>query len=799
MGPLQNNIAQSRYRDANGTLVDTSQEEYQTLAGKAGLQAQPTSPIVAQQIGANPNQVKMAASPQVQQSALQLSQMPPSQGLATATRQAQARTQQTSAEQAQQQKAGQMAGLGDTGSRVQDAISAAINNITSTTPTTAPAVDTTSTLYQSVAPDKQAQLGTDLTALSSNPNDQNALMAVNTDLGRNANSQLTPAELSQLYKSNSTTISGDVANATPAAITVGQLAQQPGFGYSINDLGSMLGVPSSDLSNYTPAQLSNAVSAEQQKEFSRTAALDQAGTSANLGTAERAEARQLGQEASATGQRATEADVARIQQSVANGDQVQFNGQSYTAEDLLGNSEISKTVAAYLAAPEGSATRQQLDQTEPQLSNYIKQHQAVLTQASQALQQNTTNLATQVGNNQNAATYAGQTLAPDVMSALMPGYDSTKIQGPVDTSKSPALSYISSLPPDQQAQAVPAINGLSAAQKQELATMTPDEISKLQLGLGNNSPVLKALTQANAVQTQLQGIDPHNADAVYSAFTGQPGTTAPQLQAQVDALYKAAALGLTNYGTAGGLDMNRDGKLDDPTQVYANMQKQTSNATLANAENGTGKQFSLATFSPYDDTNQTQIQASLASKLTPYAAGGSINTAALKSSGILGNESEVRELANSGMTKNMDPATRAAVQQAVQSFTTKNTQSVISKYPLPNTNKATLPTDVGGLEGLSRKIRDQYQALTNEAQGYGDKVDIATVQQRVAALRDKMNNLDTMIAQKKQQDIDQSDIDKKTLEADASREAATRKALAEKALKESQIDPRTYSYNPEMS
>lgn len=711
-GPLQQQVAQ--YKDANGVIQQTSQDDLQTLSGKAGLQAQPLSPVVAGQIGATPDQAKMAGTTQVQQSAQALSQLPPQQGLATAQREQQARSTATQQEQGEKAAAAQTSALGDTGTRVQSAIDAAVANLSagSATPqNTTNAVNTSNALYQGA--DNQGQLTTDLGTLSQNPSDQNALMAVNADLGRNANSQLSPAELQGLYQDQNTTIAGQVASATPQAVTVAQLAAQPGFGYTLDNLGSMLGVPSATLANYTPAQLSTAVTAMQQQEFTKAATLTQQSTSPDLGVAERNTARQAGQEASATGVRASEDDVAKIQQSVANGDQVQFNGQTYTAEDLLGNAEISKTVAAYLAAPAGSPTQLALQQNEPQLVNYINQHQAVLTDAANAMSSGTTQLANTQTANASAATYGGQTLAPGAMSALIPGYDSTKIQGAVDTSKSPTLSYLATLPSDQQALAVQAINTLSPTQQAELATMTPDEISKLQLGKGSDSPVLAALNTQNILQAKLGSIDPNDADAVFSAFTGVPGTTAASLQAQVTADRQAATEGLTTYGTAGGLDTNRDGVLDDPATIYANMQKQASGNTLANAENGTNTGITNSTFTPYDSSTQTQVQAGLAAKLNPYTADGNLTVADLKSSGILSSPADLRNLVSTGMYNNMSASDKATVQKQVATYNNSDASALVAKDNGYNvsTEISKNPGNVVAMNNAATNVQGQINAL----------------------------------------------------------------------------------------
>lgn len=636
-------------------VEETSPDELQTLAGKAGLQAQPTSPLAAQAIGASPDQVKMAASPQVQQSAQQISQLPPSQGLATAQRETQARSQATTSEAAEQAKAEQVKNLGDVGTRVQSAIDAQVAQLAASTPTTASLTPdmTNATIAASTNP---TATQTDLQALQANPTDQGLMLKVNQDLGRTTANPLSSAELSSLYQTPTAAIGQAATAGMPTSLTVGQLASQPGFGYNVNDLSGLLGVPAASLAGYSVQQLSAAVTQMQQQEFSKSAQLQQQSTSTNLGTAERTQAQQLGQEASATGLKASEDDVARMQASVANGDQVQFGGQTYSVEDLLSNNQVSNTVVAYLNAPAGSPTQAQLQQTEPDLVKWITANQSILSDAASKMAGSAgTFQATQTAN-AGVGTYGGQQLAPTVLSAIIPGYDPTKLQsGAIDTSKVPALQYLQGLAPQAAATAVQTINTLTPDQQAELQNFSPSQIAALRLDMGSNSPVMQSLQANTVAQQQIDSVDPKNADQVYSLFTGVPGTTQAQLQAELDQNREVETLTGQPLDTFGGLDSNKDGTLDNPATILAALQKQTTTPTLANAIKGGISSFSAT--QPAQLVPDPALQ-DIYTAIGGAAKSGTVSVADLKAAGVQNNPDLMQEMIKTGVYANLPTASQ---------------------------------------------------------------------------------------------------------------------------------------------
>ena len=701
-GPLQSKIA--TIRGAGGTLGETSQEELQTLAGKAGLQAQPTDPLSAQTIGASPHQVKMAASPQVVESSLKLSQLSPEQGLATAVRTSQARKEATASEAAEKEKAERLKSLGDTGTRVQSAIDAQVARLTAApvSPATQQ-VDTTNQLLTQ-AKDPVA-LKADLQALIANPSDQNLMLRVNQALGRTANSVLAPEELKGLYKSVSDTIAQD-AQAMPDALNVGDLASRPDFGFTVPELAGLLGVDQKALSGYSVRQLSDAVNALQQNEFSRSQAIQNQATSTTLGSAERAQAQQLGREASATGVRASEADMARLSDSVARGDQVSFGGQSYSVEDLLGNDQVSKVVTAYLTSPDGSPTHTQLEQTEPGLVKWIKDNQAVLGNAAQQLSQSADTFQATQASNAGIGQYGNSSLSPELLRTLVPGYDSLQA-GKIDTSKVPLLQFLGTLSPQVAEATASTISTLHPEQQQELASLSPSQISALRLDLGANSPVLKQLGKDQAAYDALHSIDPADSNAVYSMFTGMPGTTAKDLQSQLSQNKSMSTLFGTSYGETRGLDKNNDGKLDDPRSLYKQMSSAASAPSLHGLLSGKEGTFSAV---PFQLSRPNAKQQQVFDILGKYAKDGVVSVQDLKDSGSSGNIDLLKAIKSSGAYDKLPAASQKFVDTSLKGLVSKalSKNSIESQFLPAQKEKKKASPKKGGDEFLDVPVDEGF-------------------------------------------------------------------------------------------
>lgn len=673
MATLQDKI--KTYRGTGGVQTESSQEELQTLAGKAGLQAQPTDALSATAIGANEHQAKMAASPQVLKSSLNLSQMDPSQGLAAAARQAQARTETTVSEEAEKAKAEKLRNLGETGARVQTAIDAKIAALAGVSATQG--VDDKA-IAATGASDPLA-VKADLQALLADPSNVQLQLKVNQSLGRNINSQLTTVEIQNLLQSQIDTIAKSADATISGNLTVGELATQPDFGYTMPDLSALLGVPEASLAGYSISELQNAVTQMQQQEFSRSNNLGQQAGSTTLGAAERATARDLGREASATGVRASEDDVARMQQSLANADQVTFGGNQHSVESLLGDSVVSDTITAYLGAPEGSPTRLQLEQTEPGLVAWIKQNENVLSDAAKQLAAGASALGDIQKQNAAVGTYGKTQLGPETLAALLPGYDATALQGgTLDTSSSPALSYLSGLPPERAQAAAETIQSLlTVDQQKELAQFSPQEIAAMELDKGNGSPVIQALLKSKAAYDQLQNTSAGDPDAVYSLLTGVPGTTADDLQRDLDQGRVASTLFGSKYSSA--LDLDKDGKLDDPATVLERMKSQTSSPSLESAASGKTSVYSTVGSSALDTSKYSPTQQTMLSGLGKAASDGVVTNKEFLSSPLAKDPDTLRSMLSEGLAKQLGPEVLATVQVKVKEANQKASYELVKK------------------------------------------------------------------------------------------------------------------------
>lgn len=385
-------------RDASGQLTQQSTQGIQQLSTAAGLPAPPTTALGAAAIGANPDQQKMMGTPAQKTAALSLATAPQND-LTTAVRTAQARSQQTGTEQAETKKSQDMNNLGSLGDRVSDFINAQRQKIATadtavTANPSAVQVQTAATVqnatgqdaFASMTPDQVVNAKNLLAQLHSDPTNQNLQLQVQTMLGQTATTGgLDPAKINDLYESAVNTISRSGADTVDNSLTTQDLLNNSKFGYSADQLSNLLGVPQDQLLKMNVGTLRQTIDSVTQQEFSKSQTLQQQAGSVNLGAAERGAARQAGQEASATGVRASEDDMNRMVQSIHNADVVQFGGQSYQVDALLKDSTISGIIADYVNSAPGSSTRTQLDQSEPQLSKFIADNQAVLTDAATKL------------------------------------------------------------------------------------------------------------------------------------------------------------------------------------------------------------------------------------------------------------------------------------------------------------------------------------------------------------------------------------------------------------------------------
>lgn len=630
MATLQQTLQQNKQnplltRDANGVLTQQTGEEVQGLAGKAGLVAPPTTPAGTAMIGGTPDQQKMAGTPQQKQAALTMSQSGQND-LATTEREAQARTQQTGQEQQAQQKSQNLQSLGGLGDRVQQFINTQRQNMaqqasTQTGVTIGASNDATAAAFQQANPADLDKFKSLLADFSQNPSNMQDLVDAGNLIGGRA---ITPDEVPGLYQSADQVAQSSAASSMADTMSVSNLFQQPEFGYTPDQLSSLLNVPQDQLQNYTIKQLEDKVREVTANEFSQPAATDKQAQSTQLGVAEQDLAQQAGREASATGMRSTQADMQNLESQIAQGQQVSFGGKQYGLEDLLKDDTVTQIVGDYLANPD-SPDSKKLEATEPQLVALVDKNKALFSDAMQNIQAGTKQFGDIQTQNAGLSTVGNTKIDDSIMQAAIPNYG--KLSASAQTvDPNSALGAVKNMPPEQGQAVVTGMDSLVKTNPEfasQFANLSADELN--QLGIDKNSPkwqALQANVQANA---QLAKVDPSDQAGVLQAYFGMPVDPA-QAQQYVSETTARKALGLP-AGYFGLLDKNGDGKLDSPADLLKNMQATTKPASLKDAISGNVQTFDKGQMSA---PPLSGVQGTLMQKLGPLAADGTVDASDIK-------------------------------------------------------------------------------------------------------------------------------------------------------------------------
>lgn len=603
-------------RGPGGQLTQETPEELQSLAGQAGLQAPPITPLGTAIIGANKDQQKMAGTPAQKQAALSLAAQPVEQGLSGAVRRMQARSQMTGEEQQQKEKSQDMMNLGSLGDRVTSFIDSQRQKLQTqaqapTTQTNALGVTSASTFQGKDV----SSIKSKLDQFRKEPNNQQLLLEINQALGYNINTQLSPEQVNDLYESAVDTITRGGAGIIDNDLTVQDLLDTGNLGYTPEELSQLLGKPANQISNLSVGQLRSEIERVGQEEFSRTQELEQQAQSGTLGLAERQLARQAGREMSATGIRATEADYSNMEQQIQNADMVQFGGKEYKVDELLQDETISNIIKDYMEAAPGSPIREQVDKLEPALKQFIEKNSAVLQEASAAMQAGAQEFRAIQEANKGLTRFAdGLQISPELAAKVIPGYGQLSAAR-IDRAAVPFLAAMDSVP--NQAAAINQISELEQSFgdtfTDQLAGLTKQEILTLKPGKSDGPLEKWATTQE--LRQRVEKTSPNDLDSLYQIQYGINANTANSFRKE------------GNRRSVLGVETGLPSDILDPSSLYENVKSAVPSATLADAARGynpTFQQKQVPAIKPlYQNTPEGYWNNYLGQ--TGYADDGSLN------------------------------------------------------------------------------------------------------------------------------------------------------------------------------
>lgn len=608
-------------RDSSGSLVEQSPQELQTLASQAGLQSPPITPAGAGALGANPDQQKMAGTPQQKAAAIQMSSEP-GQSLQDTLRRGQGneRSQMTGEEQAGAEKSQALKDLGGLGDRVNNFINSQRTKLQTASQPVQVGVADTATSGQDLSGQKDL-----LAQLRANPNDMNLQLQLNQALGRNANSPVSPDEINQMYESAVDSISRAGGEAVDDKLSVNDLINQGSFGYDAQSLSNLLGVPADQLAGMSVGQLRNEISRVTQQEFSNAEALQKKAQSTELGSAERAVAQQAGREASRTGLRASEADMQNLDQQIANADQVQFGGQTYKVDDLLRDDTMSGIISNYMNAAPGSPQREQLEKSEPGLVEFIRKNEALLEDASKALSAGAQGFQEIQDYNKQVA----QQLPENLRNILVPEGSSLSASK-VDVASRPLLQAIQTDPSIANR-----IAGVDDNDARDLATLDANQVAQLfsNGGQGWDQYQQQKKTVEDQRQDLIRAAD--DEELMQKLFNGKYTGSITKLDTDYAAQRRAAMLGLPNSaGDFSALDPNGDGHVESPGALRDMALQKLGSFSLRDAVSG-GRPGNAILPAPGDATNAWNgNQQEVYSRLSPFMDDGRIDQAELLKSGL---------------------------------------------------------------------------------------------------------------------------------------------------------------------
>lgn len=214
-------------RGPGGQLVEEGQESIQDLTTKAGLPVPPITPVGQAGIGANPDQMKMAGTPAQKDAAIQIAQAP-TENLQDVMRRQQVRTEAIAPELQKIEKSENLKNLGGLGDRVNDFINAQRTKLVQQSV----GLQTAETAQKvSGGAADMATLKPLLQQLQADPSNMELQLQVNRALGYDASRQLSPAEVSGLYRSAVDSIAQSGAETIDNDLNVDDLTQTPEFGY----------------------------------------------------------------------------------------------------------------------------------------------------------------------------------------------------------------------------------------------------------------------------------------------------------------------------------------------------------------------------------------------------------------------------------------------------------------------------------------------------------------------------------------------------------------------------------------
>lgn len=550
-------------------LFQTGPEETQSLAAKLGVQT-PTSPLLAQGIGANPDQTKMIGS-SANINKVITEAVSPDKDLATSMKRQQERQAKTWEEMQKQQQATSLANLQSLGSRLSTLV---VQSLGAGQGSVTPTADTTklSAILTDQAQLPEAESLTNKALSGTASQEELARLAPMIGLSPSASAEQIAQKIESLKADSAASIGGAAGAATSDTVTLSQLKPEDMAAIGITSLGELdglLGLSAGEASQMTVKQLQDRVAALGRENFSQVKQLQDVANDPNRSQPERDEAIRRLRELGSAGVRATEQDYAKLNQEVQGASQVSFMGETHSIQDILSDEFLSSAVKAYLEDPNYA---RQLKAESPSLASFIDGNRAALEAASKALGEDVAQLAQTQAANASLGNPGGIPVDAAVNEAIFgPNWNGGFSSAPLEKSNfhrlmedkslseafrvsySSLVGDLAKASPDMARQ----FAGLTVQQLSDAGLTTPEALANYKEYLDTVQTLQSAPTDEMAIEAAVGSLDELNdvlaqARAIEMSGLSEVAIESPLLDA---------------------LDPDGNGIIDNPAEVRARLQQ----------------------------------------------------------------------------------------------------------------------------------------------------------------------------------------------------------------------------------
>lgn len=663
-------------RNSSGVLTEESTEGIKQLAGKVGLPV-PTDPLSAMRLGASKDQQKMMGTPQQTQAALNQALLNPALQLGTEQRRGQ-RATATAAQRSRQQQAGALQELSNVPRRVQQFIQGQTNKLAQEQLNRQLQVIGQQQLQElpivtgAGQPVNYTDLKSKLEVLGQDPNNLEALRDVNLALGRQPNQLLTPEELGQFYQQSAEAIASGAQGLIDTDLTIGDLLRQENFPYEKEGLADLLELSPDEVEQLSVGELRNRIT-ELSAPQSQT--LGQQAVSPLAGIAERRAAQQAFREAEETGEATTERQLENLENALRAGEVVNFAGQAISIEELLGDDTISQTIQEYLEAPEGSLLRQNLEETEPGLVQFINNNSQLLSELSGELRASSEKLSDIQAGVSRLQQVGNVRLSDKVFDSIISDQIFTEEVNPEDVT---FLATLKKLPQDQAERLAASINAAIETRPDladQFSNLTEDQILRLA-----DPTAFNRFMAANAQYRRVSDMSLDDIDGILSEFFG---ISTPEVEGRLQEEQRRANLGLqTPESLSSILDKDRDGKIDVdvPAALLDQLRAEVVRPDLI-SESQVRAPRTISEL-----PRLSQVQQSMLSRFSTLAQDQRLTEKEVRDEGV--SDRELVDLLKSGVGT---PEFRADVQGLISQARQKNTQDIMKVFtPIKDTSQPTV-------------------------------------------------------------------------------------------------------------